>query len=202
MRKLYLLIIGLILFAGCDYNYLDISKTYSVGDRGPAGGWIFYVNSNWQTDGWKYLEAAPYDQSHDAPWRENASTINGTLDGLGKGYGDVNTKKILGVAGYGNSCAAKICDDLVLGGYDNWYLPTPQELKQMHLNLYTKGLGNFVNLVGDQRYYWSSRQYYTVATEALNYQMDFNMLPDGNNIIGNTSPQTQPTFRTRAVRCF
>ena len=41
---------------------------YSPGDTGPAGGLIFYVNPNSATDGWRYLEAAPFDQSAGAPW--------------------------------------------------------------------------------------------------------------------------------------
>ena len=38
------------------------------GDVGPAGGLIFYVNPNYAADGWRYLEAAPFDQSAGAKW--------------------------------------------------------------------------------------------------------------------------------------
>jgi DUF1680 family protein len=41
---------------------------YSIGDVGPAGGFIFYENPNHNRDGWRYLEAAPFDQSAGAQW--------------------------------------------------------------------------------------------------------------------------------------
>jgi hypothetical protein len=39
------------------------AREYAAGDTGPAGGLIFYVNPNFAADGWRYLEAAPFDQS-------------------------------------------------------------------------------------------------------------------------------------------
>jgi DUF1680 family protein len=39
------------------------TREYSPGDTGPAGGLIFYVNPNHVADGWRYLVAAPVDQS-------------------------------------------------------------------------------------------------------------------------------------------
>ena len=41
---------------------------YAIGDTGPAGGFIFYENPNYKVDGWRYLEAAPIDQSAGAKW--------------------------------------------------------------------------------------------------------------------------------------
>jgi hypothetical protein len=34
------------------------SSVYKVGDRSPAGGWVFCDKGNY-ADGWRYLEAAP-----------------------------------------------------------------------------------------------------------------------------------------------
>ncbi|MGP1418395.1 MAG: hypothetical protein ACTTJZ_01100 [Sphaerochaetaceae bacterium] len=33
-----------------------VEKGYSVGEYGPAGGRILYINPNADADGWKYLE--------------------------------------------------------------------------------------------------------------------------------------------------
>src|SRR5579862_2233264 len=41
---------------------------YAIGDTGPAGGLIFYENPKYLAEGWRYLEAAPYDQSAGAKW--------------------------------------------------------------------------------------------------------------------------------------
>lgn len=49
-----------------EYEYLkepvgeEKEERYSVGDRGPAGGYVFYDKGNY-SDGWRYLEAAPAD---------------------------------------------------------------------------------------------------------------------------------------------
>jgi hypothetical protein len=31
---------------------------YNIGDTGPAGGFIFYINPKYENEGWRYLEAA------------------------------------------------------------------------------------------------------------------------------------------------
>ena len=52
---------------------------YALGDTGPAGGFIFYENPNYAADGWRYLEAAPFDQSAGADvllWADNHLEIS------------------------------------------------------------------------------------------------------------------------------
>jgi hypothetical protein len=48
--------------------------------------------------------------------------------------------------------AARICGDLVLGGYSDWFLPSRDELYQMFLN--RVAIGGFAN-----DYYWSSSEH-------------------------------------------
>src|SRR5262249_36294331 len=48
---------------------------YEIGDTGPAGGLIFYENPNYAADGWRYLEAAPFDQSAGAKWRSEERRV-------------------------------------------------------------------------------------------------------------------------------
>src|SRR5207245_3388671 len=60
---------------------------YALGDTGPAGGFIFYENPHYATDGWRYFEAAPFDQSAGAPWacfRRAIAGARGTAVGTGK----------------------------------------------------------------------------------------------------------------------
>src|SRR3546814_8785035 len=45
-----------------------LTDDYAVGDVGPAGGLIFYRNPHVARDGWRYLEAMPFDQSQGATW--------------------------------------------------------------------------------------------------------------------------------------
>jgi len=51
------------------------------------------------------------------------------------------------------STAAKLCNDLVLNGYDDWFLPSVNELQLIYRNIHEKGLGGF-----KETYYWSSTQ--------------------------------------------
>ena len=48
--------------------------------------------------------------------------------------------------------AAKICDDLVLGGHDDWLLPSKDELNELYKKRNT--VGGFASF-----YYWSSSEY-------------------------------------------
>lgn len=41
--------------------------------------------------------------------------------------------------------AKKACDELVLNGFDDWYLPTMEELRMIYENCYKKGIGQLKN---------------------------------------------------------
>ncbi len=129
---------------------------YVVGSAGPAGGLIFYDKGS-ETDGWRYLEAAPSDQSTDVQWCNGSYLTTGATATI-VGTGEANTATIVTKQGNG-IYAAKICQDLVLGGYDDWFLPSKDELDLMYDNLKAAGLGGFAS---DN--YWSSSEYgYTNA---------------------------------------
>ena len=49
--------------------------------------------------------------------------------------------------------AAKKCLDYSYGGYDDWFLPSKDELNLIYHNLHKRGLGSFAN-----DYYWSSSE--------------------------------------------
>src|SRR5262249_33736647 len=67
---------------------------YAIGDTGPAGGLIFYINASSATDGWRYLEAAPVDQSAGARWGCFRTLIAGAR-GTTIGTGRQNTRDML-----------------------------------------------------------------------------------------------------------
>ncbi len=164
---------------------------FEVGARGPAGGYIFY-NQGDVINGWRYLEAAPTDQSTGAPWSLGFLVL-GEVNGIGNGVGIANTNSIIRTVGNTGTYAAKLCADLTVAGYSDWYLPTVLELQQMNLNLHHAGLGGFV----DDQYYWSSLYGYSGPDQnSLNYHFFAGDTPTGNG-----SPQTQ-NFYVRAVRAF
>jgi hypothetical protein len=101
------------------------------------------------------LIAAPYDQSVGIPWNPGTTGVN-IPTGMALGTGNANTNAIVAELGPG-VYAAKLCYDLVLNGYSDWYLPSYDELYKLYLN---QGLiGGFNNGQTYMYYYWSSYMY-------------------------------------------
>src|SRR5262249_34201908 len=135
-----------------------LSKSgYAVGDTGPAGGLIFYDNPNHATAGWRYLEAAPFDQSAGAKWGCFRKAIEGAR-GTAVGTGKKNAEDMM--AGWaGGDSAAPLWANLSVNGMRGWFLPSRDELALMYKNLHAKGLGNFQDAgVVDNFTYWASSQ--------------------------------------------
>jgi hypothetical protein len=143
---------------------ITVSPPYAIGDTGPAGGWIFYDKGSY-SDGWRYLEAAPSDQSSDGIQWYNGSNIETGATGTEVGTGKTNTTLIVNAQGDG-SYAAKLCDDLSITNngvsYDDWFLPSIDELNLIYQNLYVSGISDFV-----YNYYWSSSE--TVSEDGPQY---------------------------------
>jgi hypothetical protein len=133
------------------------TREYAPGDVGPAGGLIFYVNPNYATDGWRYLEAAPVDQSLGAKWGCFRTAISGAR-GKAIGTGRQNTADMLGACAE-RGTAADLCANYVLNGINGWFLPSTDELAQMYRALRATGLGDFRDQqMVDNCQYWSSSQ--------------------------------------------
>jgi len=168
--------------------------SYSLRDIGPAGGLIFYINPNAATDGWKYLEASPVSTEWSGKVWGGFNTIVTGADGTAIGTGKQNTIDI--VTQFGESepyegqteYAAKLCSDLTSGGYDDWFLPSKDELNFMYTNLKKFGVGSFADVL-----YWSSSE----ANESSAWwQQFFSIGAQDYNYKNSYSP------RIRAVRAF
>jgi hypothetical protein len=130
------------------YMRVSVAGTeYKIGDKGPAGGIIFYTMGG---SGWRYLEAAPADLPA-AEWGAYEKYIGGTEERTGSGK--KNTERIVAkLKELGETRrAAQLCAGYELNGYRDWFLPSKDELELMYENLKEKGLGNFKD-----SYYWSS----------------------------------------------
>jgi hypothetical protein len=133
------------------------SAGYAIGDVGPAGGFIFYENPNYSTDGWRYLEAAPFDQSAGAKWGCFRRAIEGAR-GTAVGSGRQNTLDMLAACTEPGS-AADLCGNLSINGTRGWFLPSRDELALMYRNLKAAGIGNFRDGGASDNYtYWASSQ--------------------------------------------
>ena len=139
---------------------------YSIGDTGPAGGLVFY-DKGYYSDGWRYLEVTPSDIGNYMFGYYKSSGKNYML-GTSKviGTGRYNTERLvehMDIEGKAYSSesglsteeyTAKKCLDYSYGGYEDWFLPSQEELHMIYENLYKEGLGNFSG--GD---YWSSSEH-------------------------------------------
>ena len=96
------------------------------------------------------LIASQFNISSYAVWGCDETIISGA-DGTAIGTGNQNTIDIM------NGCsqagiAARLCGDLVLGGYSDWYLPSKDELYKLYLN--RVAIGGFA-----PNAYWSSSEF-------------------------------------------
>ena len=162
------------------------SDLYFIGEKGPAGGWIFYDvdadNEKGNKDGlissscgWRYLEAAPLvlrvvDGVATVNYPINTyfdSTISfvfgyyrgDEIKGLtnsGIGYGESNTKVLIATMGevaykreegYSTTSdyAALLCYNLEYNGFNDWFLPSIDELDLLISNVGSKVEGHDEN---------------------------------------------------------
>jgi uncharacterized protein (TIGR02145 family) len=144
------------------------------------GGIIFYMDG----DGKNGLVCAPNDQGF-YPWGCEGTRIGGTSYAFGTGA--QNTDTIISKCAGEN--AAKICKDLVLNGYDDWYLPSLEELVLIYNSLYLNGIGNFNNT-----FYWSSSEFPDEANTTHARGYSFNPYQDNS--------WKSYALRVRAIRAF
>ncbi len=173
---------GALSESGIGAQKKTYGRTDKIGERGPAGGWIFYDKGN-TSGGWRYLEAAPEDQGR-AEWGCYVSSIPGA-QGTAIGTGKSNTRAIIEACGKSNT-AAKKCTAYRGGGKSDWFLPSKDELDLMHVNLHKAGVGGFSDV-----FYWSSSE---LGDNYVWLQLFFN----GIVIVSDKFD----TKRVRAVRAF
>jgi len=148
----YLLILIAFVFIFTSSCKKDDESALRIGDNF-QGGIIAYLlvtgdpgfNANVQHG----LIAAPTDQSTGIMWWNGSSSITGAT-ATAFGTGNANTNTIVTMQGAG-SYAAKLCSDLVLGIYSDWYLPSKDELFILYTN--NQIIGNFASSS-----YWSSSE--------------------------------------------
>jgi hypothetical protein len=129
-----------------------IDRPYKAGDIGPAGGMICYDKGEY-SDGWRYIERAPPESEFMAFWGPYGVDIPGTGTDIGQGKENtVILAKYL--SGLGESgAAAQLCNELECNGYDDWFLPSKDELVWVTLFLERSS-----DPIRRRAWYWSSSQ--------------------------------------------
>jgi hypothetical protein len=129
-----------------------VPPVYAIGDAA-LGGIIFYILEPGDPG---YVEGEQHgfvssaaDLSTSAPWGCLSTDIIGADEFiLGSGY--QNTIDILSQC-LEAGIAARLCSDLVEGGYSDWYLPSEDESNKLFINRIV--VGGF-----DTGYYWTSTE--------------------------------------------
>ena len=162
----------------------DTTVTIQLG-KPYQGGIVAYIDETGQHG----LIATPEDLSPSIQWY-NGTYIETGATGTMVGTGKTNTAKIVQAQGQGNY-AAKLCTDLVLNGYNDWVLPSLNELDILYRN--RSYIGMFYNSS-----YWSSSE--NDKTSA--WGQDFS---NGKQAYVYSSPDfgsKSYTYRVRAIRYF
>lgn len=121
--------------AGTSYgNEITFTTLPTIG-QSYQGGVIAYIlqpgDSGYVAGEFHGIIAAPSDQSRGIVWANNYSATGILSTGLGSG--NANTVNIVSNLGSG-TYAARLCYDLVLNGYSDWYLPSRDELVKLYVN--------------------------------------------------------------------
>jgi len=164
--------------AGTAYgNEISFNSGMIIGSTS-AGGLVFY------NDGYGHgLVCASNDQSTATQWGCIGTTIGGTSNSLNTGLN--NTNNIISVCNTAG-IAAKLCYDLVISPYSDWFLPSKEELELIYYNLRIQNLGGFSNTD-----YWSSTE--NNSTTAVYYNFNYGY---------SSTTNKDYSHYVRAVRAF
>jgi len=183
MKTLLTISIFALIFTACkkdkDTEPATPSSVTTVGAT-YAGGKVFYLDA----DGQHGLVVTENDLG-EYVWYAGADfAINTTSYEFGEGLN--NTNEIVGAQGSG-SYAAKVCSDLTLNGYSDWYLPSKEELYKV----------NQLNAANIQGSYWTSTESVYPGQTYAWYLQSGTGIPFVQEITGKTS-----TLKVRAIRNF
>jgi hypothetical protein len=165
--------------AGTGYgNEISFNSGFVIGTI-HDGGFVFYNDGNG-----KGLICAHADDVNTAPWGCQYSTIGGTSTAVGTGA--ANTNAII------NACstvgiAARICNDFVIYTFNDWFLPSKDELNLMYTKLHTQNMGGFTGTT----FYWTSSEHSSGSAFAQHFANGY-----------QDSQSKGYNLRIRAVRAF
>jgi hypothetical protein len=188
MKKTFLVFLLTMLNSCSDSSSTEANPQVNIGDSYQGGiiAYIFMPDDNGYIAGQTHgIIAATSDQGNASNWG-SFDLVGCSATNLGSGLN--NTNQIASVNTYG---AGEICFNLTLNNYNDWYLPSMDELDKLLLNqAYIDGF-----VAGS---YWSSSEGTrtpVTSTEEYAGTIDF---PTGNRfyVIKDTP------CRVRAIRTF
>lgn len=134
------------------YQYGEQKQIKTTGYTGSAGGHVAYDMGE-DNEGWRYLEIHPISLYHSSTNGTGAAWgVSEFISGLSDqfGTGPQNTQIIANSVSSSN-CAAKLCNNLTLNGYSDWFLPSKDEALLIANSLKSANISNYNS-------FWTSSQ--------------------------------------------
>ncbi|MES2139258.1 MAG: DUF1566 domain-containing protein [Bacteroidota bacterium] len=156
MKKIFYVLqimVCAIILSSCEKENQNLSvakpkpkPAFKIG-QAYGGGIVFYVDDSGQHG----LVTSTSNQSSSMRWF-NGSFVETAATGTKVNTGFNNTEAIIKAQGTG-VYAASICGKLELNGYNDWFLPSKDELNLLYMQ---KAAGVIVDFEND--FYWSSTE--------------------------------------------
>jgi hypothetical protein len=157
-------------------------RKYAIGDTGPGGGKIFYIDTADTYPDWIYLECAPSDSYASATnWGALYTSVS---TGNAIGDGPANTTAIMNADSDSTIAARLARNNSNFGGYTDWFLPSGSEMHQLYLRRASLNL--------------SSTSYWTSSGDSDDVSAYYYDFGTGNYTWGNRNSVS----RVRAIRRF
>jgi hypothetical protein len=191
MKKLLLPVLLLILLTSYMKHVPTGKLLLQIGDD-YQGGKVAYIlqsgDPGYDANVQHGLIAAATDQANGATWTCGEINTRSGANDTALLTGNQNTINIMsGCATAG--IAARLCGDLELNGYSDWYLPSKDELNKLYIN--REAIGHLVGGAG----YWSSSEAHT----GMVWIQAFGGKNTGMQLYAN---KILAKCRVRAVRAF
>lgn len=122
------------------------------------------------------------------------------IDPFDVGAGKINTDLIVNALGTSGNYASKICKDLVLNGYDDWFLPSRDEMVLVrNSSVFSSSPFNTTNPAFG--FYWTSNESTSVPATVACTSRIYNWPAQGSSD-GTANKNTVMNIKVRAIRRF
>jgi len=173
------------LFVMGEHDVTLSAEFSAVGSTGPAGGLIFYENPNsdWEEDGWRYLEAALDPQPTEFPYYTDFGELSSDI-----GLGELNTVLVGERYAHHDEYFFNQALEYTKNGYDDWFVPAKETLRVLNDYLLShdayevleNGTLSSSTYENEKFYYvryWSSGSYYFEEEYAYYEDYDYSYMP-------------------------